>query len=172
MPDSLVRMNFFTWLTQLPWAGIVSVSVPLLTLVWRLRQTPRSRAHLDDVLEVHDALPQDLQAGMLPEVHWHLSRYQEEMRSLAQRKINWTSVAALVAWAVLGGLAMWGLATLAGAIHWIFWIPFAVVLLFVVAVVATGMGQLYTTEGERREKERERQQKKSARRGEPAVEGV
>lgn len=139
-------MDLLDRLTAVNWLAVISAAVPLLSLVWRFTRTPRSRTRLDALVEVHDKLPPEVQQRMVPALETHLDSYLDEMQQQADRKIDGSSIAALVFVAIVGGLSLWGIGWLSQTVHWVFWIPFGVVAFFLVALLVAGMGKIYKEE--------------------------
>lgn len=136
-------MELLDRLASVNWLAVLSAAVPALSLLWRFTRTPRSRSHLDDLIEVHDKLPAGVQQRMVPALEAHLDQYLAAIDERAERKISWSSIAALVVVATVGGAALWGIGWVSLNFHWLFWAPFVVVAFFVMALLGAGLGQIY-----------------------------
>lgn len=140
-------MDFLARFATINWAQVIAVVAPLASLVYRLGGMRRSRRRLDEVLQVYSNLPGKEQERMLPELREHVDRYFGDIGALATRKVDGGTVAAMIVIAVAGGTIMWGLAWAANNWGVFFWVLFALVLLFTVALIATGSKQIFKDGG-------------------------
>lgn len=136
-------MNLWADLATINWVPVIGALPPLLTLLWKFSRTPRSRSNLDEMIELHDKLPDALRGQMTDAMGAHLQDYLRERDRFSRRKLDGGIVAALVLVTAASFAVLSFLAWLAGSVHVLFWVAFGAAAFVSFVFVMAGIGQVY-----------------------------
>lgn len=139
-------MDLLNYFASLPWGRIVSVAIPLLTVVYGLLNSSRARSTLEEGVKVYNSLPVEEQQRVLPLLQQHVDRYFDDLDNRATREVDGGTIATLVVVAFGGAGLLWASSWAAHTVSWFFWIAFGVVLLLTVALLLVGSQQVFRTQ--------------------------
>lgn len=136
-------MDIITKLSSFNWAAILGSLPPVLAVLFKFMRTPRRRSKLDELVELHDKLPEDLRPRMQTAIDRHLTDYIRDVDRLVRRRLDWNTITSVLIVASLSIGILSFVAWLSLVVHWVFWGLFALLAVLSISLLGVGMGQVY-----------------------------
>jgi nitrate/nitrite-specific signal transduction histidine kinase len=136
-------VDIITKLSSFNWAAILGSIPPVLTVLFKFTRTPRRRSKLDELVELHDKLPEDLRPRMQKAIDRHLTDYIHDVDRLVRRRLDWGTITSILIVASLSVAILSFMAWLSLVVHWVFWGLFAILAVLSISLLGVGMGQVY-----------------------------